>query len=204
MPIPGVEKGSVLVFDGTGGHAAPSLAEHIARARGGGQEVGEENRDGGQMVVDPKVELISADRNVAQEMGALNYPIHMQGLYERGVKITVDHVLETVELEKGNHEGLKRAVLRNVFTDRTIERRGLAQVVVEHGTLPNDELYLELRDMSRNCGEHHMMPLGKTPDTLAPTRNPEGDFFLFRVGDSVSSRNIHAAILDSLRLCKDF
>ena len=31
-----------------------------------------------------------------------------------------------------------------------------------------------------------------------------GDFLLYRVGDCVSMHNIHAAIYDSLRLCKDF
>ena len=34
--------------------------------------------------------------------------------------------------------------------------------------------------------------------------NPDGEFMLFRVGDAVASRNVHAAIYDSLRLCKDF
>ena len=33
--------------------------------------------------------------------------------------------------------------------------------------------------------------------------NPAGKFLLFRVGDALASRNIHAAIYDSLRLCKD-
>ena len=33
--------------------------------------------------------------------------------------------------------------------------------------------------------------------------NPAGRYQLFRVGDAVASRNIHAAIYDSLRLCKD-
>jgi len=33
-------------------------------------------------------------------------------------------------------------------------------------------------------------------------RNPEGRYLLYRVGDAVSSRNVHAAIYDSLRLCK--
>ena len=37
----------------------------------------------------------------------------------------------------------------------------------------------------------------------AVATNPDGHFQLFRVGDAVSSRNIHAAIYDSLRLCKD-
>eukprot|EP00966_Prymnesium_polylepis_P303869 7020045-Prymnesium_polylepis.1 len=33
--------------------------------------------------------------------------------------------------------------------------------------------------------------------------NTSGAFDLFRVGDAVSSRNVHAALYDSLRLCKD-
>ena len=36
------------------------------------------------------------------------------------------------------------------------------------------------------------------------TANPDGRYQLFRVGDAVASRNIHAAIYDSLRLCKNF
>ena len=31
--------------------------------------------------------------------------------------------------------------------------------------------------------------------------NPTGNFSLFRIGDAVSSRNIHAAIYDAMRLC---
>jgi hypothetical protein len=34
-------------------------------------------------------------------------------------------------------------------------------------------------------------------------RNPHGTFRLFRVGDAVASRNIHAAVYDALRLAKD-
>jgi hypothetical protein len=33
--------------------------------------------------------------------------------------------------------------------------------------------------------------------------DPRGRFQLFRVGDAVASRNIHAAIYESLRICKD-
>jgi hypothetical protein len=33
------------------------------------------------------------------------------------------------------------------------------------------------------------------------TRNPDGRYQLFRIGDAVSSRNIDAPILDALRLC---
>jgi hypothetical protein len=34
-------------------------------------------------------------------------------------------------------------------------------------------------------------------------RNPDGAFRLYRIGDAVASRNVHAAIYDALRLCKD-
>jgi hypothetical protein len=39
------------------------------------------------------------------------------------------------------------------------------------------------------------------PQQLEP--NADGKFKLFRIGDAVSSRNIHPAIYDALRLMKD-
>jgi hypothetical protein len=40
-------------------------------------------------------------------------------------------------------------------------------------------------------------------DMAAPDAPDSGAFQLFRIGDAVASRNIHAAIYDALRLCKD-
>ncbi len=37
--------------------------------------------------------------------------------------------------------------------------------------------------------------------SLSEAINQAGRFRLYRVGDAVASRDIHAAILDSLRLC---
>jgi hypothetical protein len=72
-------------------------------------------------------------------------------------------------------------------------------VVVEHGTLPLDELYFALKDGSRNRGEVDYGAFVATrPQETA--RNPGGAYRLFRIGDAVSSRNIHAAIYDGLRL----
>jgi hypothetical protein len=75
-------------------------------------------------------------------------------------------------------------------------------VVVEHGTLPADELYHALKDGSRNGGEVDVDGLvaGAPAEIVV---NPEGGYLLYRVGDAVSSRNIHAAIYDALRLCKN-
>jgi hypothetical protein len=40
-------------------------------------------------------------------------------------------------------------------------------------------------------------------DGRARAADAAGCFQLFRVGDAVAGRDIHAAIYDSLRLCKD-
>ncbi len=74
--------------------------------------------------------------------------------------------------------------------------------MVEHGTLPLDEVYFELKPLSSNLGEVDYDALidGRAQ---AVERNVEGRFKLFRIGDAVASRNIHAAIYDALRLVKD-
>ena len=76
------------------------------------------------------------------------------------------------------------------------------QVVVEHGTLPLDDLYFSLKPQSLNLGEIDYTALinGRQQNL---ERNSEGHYHLYRVGDAVASRNIHAAIYDAARLCKD-
>ncbi len=71
-------------------------------------------------------------------------------------------------------------------------------MVVEHGTLPADDLYHALKPLSRNLGAVDYGALLGTGDPFPP-RNPEGAFTLWRIGDAVASRNIHAAIHDALR-----
>ena len=76
------------------------------------------------------------------------------------------------------------------------------QVVVNYGTLPLDELYFDLKDLSSNRGEVDQNALIEgRPQTIVS--NPEGAFQLFRIGDAVAARNTHAAIYDALRLLKD-
>ena len=68
------------------------------------------------------------------------------------------------------------------------------------GTLPADDLYFELKPASSNLGEIDLDALRRAS---AGQVTPDSSFQLFRVGDAVASRNIHAAIYDSLRLCKE-
>jgi hypothetical protein len=75
--------------------------------------------------------------------------------------------------------------------------------VVEHGTVPVDDLYFALRPGSSNHGEvDHPALIADRPQQIV--RNPEGRYQLFRIGDAVASRNAHAAIYDALRFAKNF
>ena len=75
--------------------------------------------------------------------------------------------------------------------------RRVANVVVECGTAPSDELYFALKPRSVNRGavDYGALLEGR-PEQLAT--NADGAFQLFRIGDAVSARNIHAAIYDPL------
>ena len=77
------------------------------------------------------------------------------------------------------------------------ETRRTAQLVVEHGTLPADAVFHELAPASANDGLTDL-------DALLEGRpQPGGEGWdLHRIGDAVSSRNIHNAVLDALRLAR--
>ena len=173
---------SVLVFDDNGQHQGPSCADFLA-------EQGAE------------VELVTPDRMACQEMGGLNWPVYLEHFYDKGVAMTPDRRLVRVE-RQGNK---LRAVLANVFTDRE-EERAVDQIVVEHGTLPMDEVYRDLKGRARNAGvtDTDALVAARPQPELLEEPSEDGGFLLYRVGDAVASRNIHAAIYDSLRLCKDF
>ena len=117
--------------------------------------------------------------------------------YEHGVGMTVNHRLVNVE----TNNDVLQATFFNEFNHSTIVREA-RQIVVEHGTLPNDELYFSLKEHSLNLGITDYDALAENRPQTAVS-NHRGKFQLFRVGDAVASRNIHAAIYDSLRICKD-
>ena len=96
-------------------------------------------------------------------------------------------------------DGELAAVFYNEYLDAEVTKRA-DHVIVEHGTLPSAEIYWELKEGSVNLGEVDLDALiAGTPQEIAT--NPAGEYQLFRVGDAVSGRNIHAALYDSRRLC---
>jgi NADPH-dependent 2,4-dienoyl-CoA reductase/sulfur reductase-like enzyme len=168
----------VLLFDDNGAHPGASCAEFLARAGA-------------------RLEFVTPERTVLPEIGGTNYPAYLRVFGEHGVTITLNRRLRGIRRE-GNRLA---AILYDEYAS-TFEERVVDQVVVEHGTLPADDLYFELKPVSSNLGEIDLDALlaGRPQDKV---NNPDGRFQLFRVGDAVASRNIHAAIYDSLRLCKD-
>jgi N-methyl-L-proline demethylase len=170
--------GRVLLFDDAGDHAALQAAELIAAAGA-------------------DLEIMTPDRSFAPEVMAMNLVPYMRSLQKWNVTFTVTFRLLSVE--RADRE--LRAVIGSDYGGVRKERR-IDRVVVNHGTLPNDELYFTLKPNSRNLGaiDHDRLIAGHPQNSAA---NPQGQYQLFRIGDAVAARNTHAAIYDALRLVKD-
>ncbi len=172
---------NVLVYDAIGTHAGFGTADFIA-SRGS------------------KVEIVTPDVKVADDVGGTTFPIFYRRLFSLGIIPTPNFWLDRVYAE-GNK---KVAVLRNEYTEE-LEERVVDQVVIENGIMPNTELYWQLKERSVNRGQTDLETLyAAKPQPALQEATGNGRFVMFRVGDCVSMHNIHAAIYDSLRLCKDF
>ncbi len=169
---------NVLVFDDAGDHPALQAAEIIA--------------DTGA-----QVEIMTPDRTFSAEIMAMNLTPYMRSLQRPNVTFTPTYRLKSVERDG---DGLVARITSD-YLDLDHERR-VDQVVVDYGITPMADVYFELKPQSSNGGEVNYDDLiAGRPQTV--TRNPDGEFQLFRIGDAVESRNTHAAIYDALRLVKD-
>ena len=169
---------NVLVYDDAGDHAGLQAAEFIAQSGA-------------------KVEIMTPDRSFAPEVMAMNLVPYMRSMQKLDTTFTVTYRLEAVE-RQGNQ------LIAHVGSDYggVAKQRIVDQVVINHGTIPLDDIYFDLKPGSSNHGEmSHDQLLAGQPQSVV--RNPDGAYQLFRIGDAVSARNTHAAIYDALRLLKD-
>ncbi len=172
---------NVLVYDSMSTHAGAGVADFLA-TRGS------------------RVEIATPDVKIADDVGGTTFPIFYRRLYALDVVMTPNVWLDEVYRE----DGRLVAVLRNEYTE-VQEERVVDQVVIENGILPNDQLYWALKDKSLNHGQTDMETLfAAQPQPSLSQPLGGGRFLLFRVGDCISQHNIHGAIYDALRLCKDF
>jgi 2,4-dienoyl-CoA reductase-like NADH-dependent reductase (Old Yellow Enzyme family)/thioredoxin reductase len=169
---------NVLLFDDAGDHAALQAAEVIGASGA-------------------HLEVMTPDRSFAPEVMAMNLVPYMRSLQKLDVTFTVTYRLMSVE--RSAH-----GLIAHVGSDYggVHQQRHVDQVIVNHGTLPLDELYLELKADSLNGGavDYDALIAGRTQPHSASRGQ---GYQLFRIGDAVSARNTHAAIYDALRLVKD-
>lgn len=167
---------NVLIFDDHGSERALSVAEYL-HSRGANH-----------------IEIVTPDRLIGHDLSATTGPAYLKMLYGIGVKLTTDHRLVEVKREESNF----CATFQNEHTAVEIHRL-IDLVVVEHGSSPNDELFQELRQHSVNEGvtDLEALRLGN------PQPKPKEGFALYRVGDSVASRDIAAALYEARRLCQN-
>jgi 2,4-dienoyl-CoA reductase-like NADH-dependent reductase (Old Yellow Enzyme family)/thioredoxin reductase len=163
----------VMIYDATGRHPASSLATEFAAA--------------GKVVT-----FVARDPSIAPEMEHHSSITYRRALAEHDVRVLLEYELVCVTAREGRRE----VVLRHLLTGRELSETH-AQVVVEHGTIPVNDLFEELRPLSLNDGVTEIERLTNP----APLRaRPPSGFELHRIGDAVSSRSVHAAMLDALRL----
>jgi len=169
---------SVLLYDDNAAHPGLAAAEMIAEQGAA-------------------LEIVTPERFFAADVGGLNHQAYARCFDRHGTRITISKRVVAAE-RAGNR---LKVTLGSDYSDRR-ETREVDQLVVEHGTLPLDELYFDLKPASVNLGavDYAAMIAGRPQEAV---KNREGGFRLYRIGDAVASRNVHAAIYDALRLCKD-
>jgi len=166
-----------LVWDEAGDHAGLMAAEALA-AQGA------------------EVEVVTPDRAFAPEVMGMNLSPYVRALQAAGARFTVTWRLSGLE-SAGNRLA---AVFGSDYGPATM-RREVDLLVANQGTVPLDGLYHELRPLSSNLGAvDHEALVALAPQAVM--RNPDGRFRLWRIGDAVAGRNIHAAILDGNRLAR--
>jgi 2,4-dienoyl-CoA reductase-like NADH-dependent reductase (Old Yellow Enzyme family)/thioredoxin reductase len=169
--------GNVMVYDDHGGNQALDAVE--ALVRGGA-----------------RVELVTPERTVSPDVGAITAAAYFDALAEAGVRVTPLRRLHAV---RRSDAGLD--VELGTDGSQFREHRTVDAVVAEMGTEPVHEVYDELVARSSNLGAVDLVALlARRPQDIVS--NASGEFQLFRIGDAVASRNVHAAMLDAARLCR--
>ncbi|MFK7889336.1 MAG: FAD-dependent oxidoreductase [Granulosicoccus sp.] len=167
---------SVLLYDDSGSHAGMTAAEIIANKG-------------------VQLELVSPERFLSPDMGGLNFVPYMKAMHDNRVKITPATRLHSVARE-GNQ---LRVTFCSDYSPAWRDTRLVDQVVVEHATSPNEELYFALKPEARNAGQVNYENLISSGEIM-PVCNEDGRYVMYRIGDAVASRNIHAAIYDAVRM----
>jgi 2,4-dienoyl-CoA reductase-like NADH-dependent reductase (Old Yellow Enzyme family)/thioredoxin reductase len=167
---------NILIYDEAGDHVAMQSAE-VAIEQGS------------------KVSFMTPDRLLSSEIMGMNLTPYLKNLQNKNISFLIGKRLLDVSI-KGNK---LNALIGSDYDELFKYYSTFDQVFVNYGTKPLDNLYFELLPLSKNMGEvnYEKFIFGYEQDIV---NNKNSKFNIFRIGDAVSSRNIHAAIYDALRL----
>ena len=163
----------VVIYDGTGRHPALTAADRFP-----GQP--------------DAIQLVLRDDRPGTELDYGERMVWKRTLAER-------HIVPQTEWRLVRVTPVDNQLDAHFVHELTDESRSIrtAQVIVEHGTTPADELFHQMRGQSVNDGAVDFDALlSGNPQPMADVTGMK----LYRIGDAVSSRNIAAAVFDALRL----
>jgi hypothetical protein len=167
---------NILIYDEAGDHTAMQSAE-IAIEKGS------------------TVEFMTPDRLISSEIMGMNLTPYLKNLQNKKITYSIAKRLIDVSI-KGNK---LNAIIGSDYDEHFKSNSTYDQIFLNYGVKPLDELYFKLVSFSKNEGEVNYTKFikGETQNII---KNKNNKFNLYRIGDAVSSRNIHAAIYDALRL----
>ena len=168
-------EGRVLIHDQTGKNVAMATADFLS-------EKGVE------------VTLNTQDAQIGMEAMRLEISPFMKRFYDRGVQLMRDR--EVIKAERSQNQ--VAVTFRNMH-NVALETEIYDHIIIEAGTLPNDEPFYALKDQSLNQGVMDLNAMAE--GRPQPIFHEEDGFVLYRIGDVVGSRDIHCAMLDALRVC---
>jgi len=171
--------GDVILYDDDGNHTAMTTAELLVHAGA-------------------SLEIVTPERSVGIEVGGMNMVSYNRALNDADARISLTRRVRSIARRP---DGRLDVEIGSDHSDVRVTRV-VDAVVGDHGAVSNDELFFELAPQSVNLGEldHRSFTEGRAQEIRS---NPTGSYQLFRIGDAVEHRNIHAAVYDALRLCKD-
>ena len=167
---------NILIYDEAGDHTAMQSAE-IAIEEGS------------------KVDFMTPDRLISSEIMGMNLTPYLKNLQNKNITYSIAKRLLNVSI-KGNK---LNALIGSDYDEGFKYNSTYDQIFLNYGIKPLDELYFNLVPLSKNEGEINYDKLikGEQQNII---KNNNNKFNLYRIGDAISSRNIHAAIYDALRL----
>jgi 2,4-dienoyl-CoA reductase-like NADH-dependent reductase (Old Yellow Enzyme family) len=171
--------GDVLLFDDDGSHSAMTTAEMIVASGA-------------------RLEIVTPERGIGVDVGGLNLVPYMKALNDADARISLNQRVHSIRRRNdGRYDvevGSEHSAVRH--------SRVVDMVVGDHGVAALDDTYRQLVPASRNLGEVDYRAL-IAGEAQRVERNPAATFDVFRIGDAVEGRSVHAAVYDALRLCKD-